>query len=151
MTSELRVEVSLADQRLVLYCDGVASESFPVSTAKNGPGERMNSLCTPRGAHVIAAGTHAWAEADGGRRVGFEIGSGLASVGAGTTYPVTAARNLEHALEYFTTVNLDFLQHYRPRENVVRRPTLGGGQGYALTGHHEILLPLLAAALVELE
>ncbi len=64
---------------------------------------------------------------------------------------VTAARNLEHALEYFTTVNLDFLQHYRPRENVVRRPTLGGGQGYALTGHHEILLPLLAAALVELE
>lgn len=64
---------------------------------------------------------------------------------------VTAARNLEHTLENFTTVNLDFLQHYRPLENVVRRPTLGSGQGYALTGHHEILLPLLAAALVELE
>jgi len=61
---------------------------------------------------------------------------------------VTAARNLEHDLENFTTVNLDFLQHYRALENVVRRPTLGSGQGYALTGHHEILLPLLAAALV---
>jgi hypothetical protein len=66
---------------------------------------------------------------------------------------VTAARNIlhnqEHELDYFTTVNLDFLQHYRPLENVVRRPTMGGGKGYALTGHHEILLPLLAAALVE--
>ncbi len=64
---------------------------------------------------------------------------------------VTAARNLEHELDQFTTVNLDFLQHYRPLENVVRRPTMGGGKGYALTGHHEILLPLLAAALVEQE
>ena len=64
---------------------------------------------------------------------------------------VTAARNLEHDLENFTTVNLDFLHHYRALENVVRRPTLGSGQGYALTGHHEILLPLLAAALVEQE
>ncbi len=64
---------------------------------------------------------------------------------------VTAARNLEHELDRFTTVNLDFLQHYRPLENVVRRPTMGGGKGYALTGHHEILLPLLAAALVEQE
>ena len=62
---------------------------------------------------------------------------------------VTAARNLQHELDYFTTVNLDFLQHYRPLENVVRRPTMGGGKGYALTGHHEMLLPLLAAALVE--
>jgi hypothetical protein len=62
---------------------------------------------------------------------------------------VTLARNLERELDYFTTVNLDFLQHYRPLENVVRRPTMGGGKGYALTGHHEILLPLLAAALVE--
>ena len=68
---------------------------------------------------------------------------------------VTAARNLarnqQHELNDFTTVNLDFMQHYRPLENVVRRPTMGGGKGYALTGHHEILLPLLAAALVEQE
>ena len=64
---------------------------------------------------------------------------------------VSAARNLGHPLQNFTTVNLDFLQHYRPTENVVRRPTLESGQGYALTGHHEILLPLLAAALIEHE
>jgi len=50
----------------------------------------------------------------------------------------------------FTTVNLDFLQHYRPKLNVVERPhAQSGGSGYALTGHHEILLPLLAACLIE--
>ncbi|OFV98831.1 MAG: hypothetical protein A3F68_13275 [Acidobacteria bacterium RIFCSPLOWO2_12_FULL_54_10] len=62
---------------------------------------------------------------------------------------VTAVRNLGHPLSNFTTANLDFLQHYRPLENVVRRPTLGSGKGYSLTGHHEILLPLLAAVLIE--
>lgn len=49
-----RIEISIRDQRLVLLRDGAAPVSFPVSTAKNGPGERMNSFCTPRGAHVIA-------------------------------------------------------------------------------------------------
>ncbi len=48
-----------------------------------------------------------------------------------------------------TTANLDFLQHYRPRENVLIRPIQKGGQGYALTGHHEIMIPLLAASLIE--
>src|SRR3990172_1475130 len=51
---------------------------------------------------------------------------------------VSAVRNLGHPLQNFTTVNLDFLQHYRPLENVVRRPTLASGRGYALTGHHGI-------------
>jgi len=64
---------------------------------------------------------------------------------------VSTARNLGHELRDFTTVNLDFLQHYRPRVNVVERPhAQAGGRGYALTGHHEIMIPLLAAALVEL-
>ncbi len=63
---------------------------------------------------------------------------------------VSVVRNLGHPLAAFTTVNLDFLQHYRPRVNVVERPHAGaGGAGYALTGHHEIMIPLLAAALVE--
>jgi hypothetical protein len=62
---------------------------------------------------------------------------------------VTLSRNLGHSLHQFTTVNMDFVQHYRPNTNVVRRPTLGGGQGFALTGHHEIMLPLLAAAIIE--
>ena len=62
---------------------------------------------------------------------------------------VTAARNLGHDLTDFATANLDFIQSYRPNTNVVQRPTQGVGRGYSLTGHHEILVPLLAAALVE--
>jgi hypothetical protein len=62
---------------------------------------------------------------------------------------LTLARNLGHRVEPLTTVNLDFIQHYRPLTNVVRRPTAGEGRGYALTGHHEIMLPLLAALVVE--
>ncbi len=63
---------------------------------------------------------------------------------------VSAVRNLGHALAGFTTANFDFIQHYRPTVNVVNRPHAGaGGRGYALTGHHEILVPLLAAALIE--
>ena len=63
---------------------------------------------------------------------------------------VSAVRNLENPLAEFHTVNFDFLQHYRPRVNVVERPHAGaGGTGHALTGHHELLLPLLAAALIE--
>ena len=52
-------------------------------------------------------------------------------------------------MERFLTLNLDMLQHYRPEFNVVRRPTQDGGRGYALTGHHEIMLPLLYAMIVE--
>lgn len=62
---------------------------------------------------------------------------------------LTLARNLGHPVRDFVTVNLDFIQHYRPTQNVVRRPVAQGGQGYALTGHHELLVPLLAAALIE--
>jgi len=62
---------------------------------------------------------------------------------------VTLARNLGHDLSDFATANLDFIQSYRPHVNVVSRPTRGVGRGYSLTGHHEILVLLLAAALVE--
>jgi hypothetical protein len=62
---------------------------------------------------------------------------------------VTLCRNLGYPLQHFTTVNMDFVQHYRPNTNVVRRPTQGGGKGFALTGHHEIMFPLLAAAIIE--
>ncbi len=62
---------------------------------------------------------------------------------------VAVARNRGIDLAGLTTVNLDFLPHYRPLTNVVRRPTAGIGRGIHLTGHHEILLPLLAAAVVE--
>ena len=63
---------------------------------------------------------------------------------------VSVVRNLGHPLANFTTVNFDFLQHYRPKVNVVERPhARAGGHGYSITGHHEIMIPLLAAALIE--
>ncbi len=62
---------------------------------------------------------------------------------------VTLGRNLGHALIDITTVNMDFLSHYRPLTNVVKRPTQKGGHGYSLIGHHEIMVPLLAAAVLE--
>lgn len=60
------------------------------------------------------------------------------------------ARNLGLRVKNLTTINMDFIQHYRPTINVLQRPTAGGGRGYALTGNHEILLPLLLSAVKEL-
>lgn len=61
---------------------------------------------------------------------------------------VTVVRNLGSKLQDFSTANFDFIQHYRPLTNVVRRPVTGSGRGFSFTGHHEIMIPLLAAALV---
>jgi hypothetical protein len=62
---------------------------------------------------------------------------------------LTVCRNLGHAVNCFTTVNLDFIRHYRPTANVVDRPTMEGGRGFHITGHHELMVPLLAAALLD--
>lgn len=62
---------------------------------------------------------------------------------------VALARNRGIDLTGLTTVNLDFMRMYRPQTNVVSRPVAGVGKGYALVGHHELMIPLLAAALVE--
>jgi len=62
---------------------------------------------------------------------------------------VAIARNRGIALAKLTTVNLDFMRSYRPQTNVVARPTAGTGRGYSLIGHHELMIPLLAAAVVE--
>ena len=59
------------------------------------------------------------------------------------------ARNLGHRVRRLTTVDLDFVRHYRPTVNVLQRPTRLGGRGISLVGHHEILLPLLAAGVIE--
>jgi hypothetical protein len=61
---------------------------------------------------------------------------------------VTVVRNLGHDLKNFTTANFDFIQHYRPLTNVVRRPVAGGGRGFSFTGHHELMIPLLAASIL---
>jgi deoxyhypusine synthase len=62
---------------------------------------------------------------------------------------LSLARNLGHAARRFTAVDLDFIRQYRPKTNVVERPTRLEGRGISLVGHHEILLPLLVAGLVE--
>lgn len=87
---------------------------------------------------------------------GLDGGGVYLNVGSAVVLPevflkaVSVVRNLRHPLADFTTVNFDFLQHYRPRLNVVERPhARSGGSGYSITGHHEILIPLLAALLVE--
>lgn len=62
---------------------------------------------------------------------------------------IALARNRGLSLEGLTTVNIDFIRQYRPQVNVVSRPVLGIGRGYSIVGHHEIMIPLLAAALIE--
>jgi len=89
---------------------------------------------------------------------GLNDGGVYLNVGSAVVLPevflkaVSVVRNLGYPLANFTTANFDFLQHYRPRLNVVERPhAKSGGQGFAVTGHHELMIPLLAAALIESE
>lgn len=62
---------------------------------------------------------------------------------------LTVARNVTGRVKNFTTASFDMIRHYRPRVNVVERPTIDGGKGYTFVGHHEIMIPLLAAAIKE--
>lgn len=64
---------------------------------------------------------------------------------------VSVVRNLGHPLTDFSTANFDFIRHYRPRVNVVQRPVTGSGKGFEFVGHHELMLPLLATALLSIE
>ncbi|HTB14084.1 MAG TPA: hypothetical protein VK752_21075 [Bryobacteraceae bacterium] len=89
---------------------------------------------------------------------GLDRGGVYLNVGSAVILPevflkaVSVVRNLGHPLAEFTTVNFDFLQHYRPTVNVVQRPhAKSGGRGFAITGHHELMIPLLAATLIESE
>lgn len=62
---------------------------------------------------------------------------------------IALARNLGYSVFNITTINMDFIQHYRPNVNVVKRPNLKGGKGFNLIGHHEIMFPLLYASVIE--
>jgi hypothetical protein len=85
-----------------------------------------------------------------------ELGEGgvYMNIGSATLLPevflkaLTLARNLGHPVRHFTAANFDMLRHYRPATNVVERPVLAGGQGYDFTGHHEIMVPLVTAAIL---
>jgi hypothetical protein len=105
---------------------------------------------------AIGAGSHLDFRLFCSEVVDLHAGGVYLNVGSAVLMPevflkaVSAVRNLGHPLADFTTANFDFLQHYRPRVNVVERPHAGsGGRGYAITGHHELMVPLLAAALIE--
>ena len=83
-------------------------------------------------------------------------GGGVLKLGSAVILPevflkaLTIARNLDGGRPtHFTTCDFDMIRHYRPRVNVVQRPTLEGGAGYEITGHHEIMVPLLAWAVAE--
>lgn len=90
------------------------------------------------------------------RDVVAKLGGGGVWVNAGSTVilpevflkALSMARNLGHDVRDFTTVDLDMIRHYRPHENVLKRPVMAGGQSFAITGHHELTLPLIAQALV---
>jgi uncharacterized membrane protein len=62
---------------------------------------------------------------------------------------LTVVRNLGHLVDDFTTANFDFMKQYRPLTNVVKRPTAKSGKGYHVTGHHELMIPLLIACLLD--
>ena len=83
-------------------------------------------------------------------------GGAVLNVGSAVIMPevflkaLTIARNLNDGRPVgFTTCDLDMQRHYRPRVNVVQRPTQGNGEGYEITGHHEIMVPLLAWAVID--
>jgi deoxyhypusine synthase len=84
-----------------------------------------------------------------------KIGNGGVVLNVGSTVilpevflkALTIARNIGHSVTDFTTCDFDMIRHYRPKVNVVERPTMQGGAGYQITGHHEIIIPLLAGAI----
>jgi len=89
------------------------------------------------------------------RLVGELEGGAYLNVGSAVLLPevflkaLTVVRNLGFEVKKFTTANFDFIRHYRPATNVVHRPTLEGGRGFNFTGHHELMIPLFAAALLD--
>ncbi|MCX7912980.1 MAG: hypothetical protein N2511_00180 [Thermodesulfovibrionales bacterium] len=147
----------------------IASNDFPfkeISIFATG-----HKLSIPITVH-IAIGTdiiHMHAEADGasigeGTMKDFRLFAGIVSELEGGVYinlgsavilpevflkALNLARNLGYKVEEFTTVNMDLFQHYRPLENVLNRPTAIRGQKFSLTGHHEIMFPLLTAMILE--
>ena len=155
---------------------GEAVGRFIIDNENPFRGDSLMAVCVERGIPVtvhVAVGTdiiHQHPEADGGvigtasftdfrllASVISELGDGgvYLNIGSAVILPevflkaLSIAQNLGHHVDNFTTANFDMQQHYRPLQNVVKRPTSGHSQGYTVTGHHEIMLPLLAAGILD--
>jgi hypothetical protein len=82
-------------------------------------------------------------------------GSVVGNIGSAVILPevflkaVSVSRNLAHSVRGFTAFDFDMVRHYRPSENVLKRPTLLGGRAIHITGHHELMIPLLSRAIIE--
>jgi hypothetical protein len=138
--------------------------------------DSLQAVCVERGIPVtvhVAIGTditHQHPSADGAvlgaasytdfrilTSVVSELGDGgvYLNIGSAVLLPevflkaLSIAQNLGHHVDHFTTGNFDMQQHYRPLTNVVKRPTSGKSRGYTVTGHHEIMIPLLAAGILD--
>jgi len=138
--------------------------------------QSLQALCVAKGIPVtvhVAIGTdiiHQHPSADGAvlgaasytdfrifTSVVSELGDGgvYLNIGSAVLLPevflkaLSIAQNLGHHVDHFTTANFDMQQHYRPLTNVVKRPTSGESRGYTVTGHHEIMIPLLAAGILD--
>lgn len=157
---------------------GLGQSVGAMINAKRLPHRRLSLLATchrlgvPATVHV-AIGTdiiHQQSTADGAaigqtsladfrRLVGVvaTLGPGavVGNVGSAVILPevflkaVSIARNLKHPVKGFTAFDFDMIRHYRPAENVLKRPTLEGGRAVHITGHHELLVPLLVRSVLE--
>ncbi len=160
---------------------GLGEATSRALVALNPPHAHQSLLCAayeahvPFTAHITIGGDicHFHPDADGaamgaathtdfrllGELVRRMNGGGVyLNIGSAVTLPevflkaVTLVRNLGHELNDITTANFDFIQSYRPLTNVVRRPTAdGAGRGFSITGHHELMIPILAAHLRTLQ
>lgn len=155
---------------------GEAVGRFIIDNKNPHRDDSLLALCVERGIPVtvhVAIGTdiiHQHPDADGAiigaasftdfrlfTSLVSELGDGgvYLNIGSAVLLPevflkaLSIAQNLGHHVDHFTTVNLDMTQHYRPLQNVVKRPTSGKSRGYTITGHHEIMIPLLAAGILD--
>ena len=148
---------------------GILDGDFPhknVSVLAQGVANNITLTCHPALGTDI---THLWPDLDWGKlgaAAGRDFltftamveqmrGGVYLNIGSAVVMPevflkaVTAVRNIGADHTGITTANFDFLRHYRPATNVVRRPTAGVGRGFDFAGHHEIMIPLLFAAVFE--
>ncbi len=155
---------------------GEAVGRFIIENGNPFRSDSLLALCAERGIPVtvhVALGTdiiHQHPEADGAvigeasftdfrilTSLVSELGDGgvFLNIGSAVILPevflkaLSIAQNLGHQVDRFTTANFDMTQHYRPLQNVVNRPTSGESRGYTVTGHHEIMLPLLASGILD--